>query len=101
RGSSPLTSATCAALAKWPRAPTEPEHILQVAMNVECQTIRVPTGVQDYRPALFGGVASIELRPDGIKRVPLQVDPTELERRIVLAYTRAPRHSGANNGEIR
>ena len=31
-------------------------------MNVECQTIRVPTGVQDYRPALYGGIAAIELR---------------------------------------
>lgn len=69
-------------------------------MNVECQTIRVPTGVQDYRPALFGGVASIELRTDGVHRVPLSVDPGELERRIVLAYTGEPRNSGTNNWEI-
>ncbi len=38
-------------------------------MNVECQTIRVPTGVQDYRPALYGGIAAIELGVDGIRRV--------------------------------
>jgi len=69
-------------------------------MNVECQTIRVPTGVQDYRPALYGGIAAIELRVDGIKRVALDVDARELERRIVLAYTGAPRHSGTNNWEI-
>src|SRR6185503_818032 len=30
----------------------------------------------------------------------LDVDPRELERRIVLAYTGAPRHSGTNNWEI-
>jgi len=71
-----------------------------VAMNVECQTIRVPTGVQDYRPALYGGVAAIELGVTGIKRVGLRVDPRELERRIVLAYTGAPRNSGTNNWEI-
>jgi D-glycero-alpha-D-manno-heptose-7-phosphate kinase len=41
---------------------------------------RVPTGVQDYRPALYGGVAAIELRVDGIARVGLDVDPRELER---------------------
>jgi D-glycero-alpha-D-manno-heptose-7-phosphate kinase len=99
-GSSALTIATCGALARWTSAPTDPEHILQVAMNVECQTIRVPTGVQDYRPALYGGIASIELRIDAIERVGLQVDPTELERRIVLAYTGAPRNSGTNNWEI-
>ena len=69
-------------------------------MNVECQTIRVPTGVQDYRPALYGGIAAVELNVDGIRRVGLDVDPRELERRIVLAYTGAPRNSGTNNWEI-
>src|SRR4029079_6034357 len=63
-------------------------------------TIRVPTGVQDYRPAMYGGIAAIELRPDAIARVPLDVDPRELERRLVLAYTGAPRNSGTNNWEI-
>lgn len=99
-GSSALTIATCGALARYTGASETAEDLLQVAMNVECQTIRVPTGVQDYRPALYGGVAAIELRVDGIKRVGLDVDPRELERRIVLAYTGAPRHSGTNNWEI-
>ena len=31
---------------------------------------------------------------------PLDVDPRELEQRIVLAYTGAPRNSGTNNWEI-
>jgi D-glycero-alpha-D-manno-heptose-7-phosphate kinase len=69
-------------------------------MNVECQAIRVPTGLQDYRPALYGGVAAIELGVDGARRVALDVDPLELERRIVLAYTGAPRNSGTNNWDI-
>src|SRR5437764_2641158 len=99
-GSSALAIATCGALARWTRNAESDEELLQVAMNVECQTIRVPTGVQDYRPALYGGIASIELRPDGIRRVGLSVDPAELERRIVLAYTGAPRNSGTNNWEI-
>jgi len=99
-GSSALTNAVCGALARWTQAPADAEHLLQVAMNVECQTIRVPTGVQDYRPALYGGVAAIELGVTGIKRVGLNVDPRELERRIVLAYTGAPRNSGTNNWEI-
>jgi len=99
-GSSALTIAVCGALARWTQSPTEPEHILQVAMNVECQAIRVPTGVQDYRPALYGGVAAIELGVTGITRVGLGVDPHELEQRIVLAYTGAPRDSGTNNWEI-
>src|SRR5262252_3487514 len=99
-GSSALTIAVCGALSRWTKAPTDADHLLQVAMNVECQTIRVPTGVQDYRPALYGGIAAIELGVTGITRVGLSVDPRELERRIVLAYTGAPRDSGTNNWEI-
>jgi D-glycero-alpha-D-manno-heptose-7-phosphate kinase len=99
-GSSALTIAACGALAHWTGDSTDPEHLLQVAMNVECQTLRVPAGVQDYRPALYGGVAAIELRVDGIRRVGLDIDAAELERRIVLVYTGAPRHSGTNNWDI-
>jgi D-glycero-alpha-D-manno-heptose-7-phosphate kinase len=96
-GSSALTIAVCGALARWSGQSGDADALLQVAMNVECQAIRVPTGVQDYRPALYGGVAAIELRVEGIKRVGIDVDAAELERRIVLAYTGAPRHSGTNN----
>lgn len=99
-GSSALTIALCGAFARLSGASMNPNDILQVAMNIECQTIRVPTGVQDYRPAMYGGIAAIELRSDGVKRVALDVDPLELEQRIVLAYTGEPRQSGTNNWEI-
>jgi D-glycero-alpha-D-manno-heptose-7-phosphate kinase len=99
-GSSALAIATCGAVAKWTGGSLEPEGLLQLAMNIECQTIRVPTGVQDYRPALYGGIAAIELGPDGIHRAPIDVDPQALQSRIVLAYTGAPRNSGTNNWEI-
>jgi D-glycero-alpha-D-manno-heptose-7-phosphate kinase len=99
-GSSALNVAVCAALAEWKREHYEPEALLQVAMNVEAQTIRVPTGLQDYRPALYGGLAALELEVDGIHRVPLDVDLRELNRRIVLCYTGEPHFSGTNNWEI-
>lgn len=99
-GSSALTIAVCGALAEWSGGGGEPDRLLQVAMNVECQTIGVPTGVQDYRPALYGGIAAIELGVDGVRRIGLDVDPRELERRIVLADTGAPRQSGTNNWDI-
>jgi D-glycero-alpha-D-manno-heptose-7-phosphate kinase len=99
-GSSALNVAVCAALADWNRTHFEPEALLQVAMNVEAQTIAVPTGLQDYRPALYGGVAALELNVDGVRRVPLEVDFGELESRIVLCYTGEPRNSGTNNWEI-
>ena len=99
-GSSALNVAVCAALADWTRTHYEPEALLQVAMNVEAQTIAVPTGLQDYRPALYGGIAALELGVDGITRVPLDVDRSELEEHIVLCYTGEPRNSGTNNWEI-
>ena len=99
-GSSALTIALFGAFAKWTGASSAPEDLLRIAKNVECQTIRVPTGVQDYRPALYGGIAAVEMRADGVHRVGLDVDPHELERRVVLVYTGAPRHSGTNNWEI-
>ena len=99
-GSSALTIAASGALARWSTASCDADGLLAVAMNIECQTIRVPTGVQDYRPALYGGVAAIELGVDGVRRRPIDVDPVELQQRIVLAYTGAPRHSGTNNWDI-
>ena len=99
-GSSALNVAVCAALREWTKRHYDPEDLLQVAMNVEAQTINVPTGLQDYRPALYGGVAALELGVDGIHRVPLEVNAHDLERRIVLCYTGEPRNSGTNNWEI-
>jgi D-glycero-alpha-D-manno-heptose-7-phosphate kinase len=99
-GSSALNVAVCAALAEWTRTHYDPEGLLQVAMNVEARAINVPTGLQDYRPALYGGIAAVELEADGVRRVPIHVDLVELQRRIVLCYTGEPRNSGTNNWEI-
>jgi D-glycero-alpha-D-manno-heptose-7-phosphate kinase len=99
-GSSAMNVAVCGALARWAGMTLDADKLLHIAMNVEAQVINVPTGLQDYRPAYYGGIASIELRADGVKRVPLKVDPIELQRRIVLAYTGAPRNSGTNNWDI-
>jgi D-glycero-alpha-D-manno-heptose-7-phosphate kinase len=99
-GSSALNVAVCGALTRFKRQPIEPEALLEIAKDVEAQVIRVPTGLQDYRPAMYGGVAALELRPGGAVRVPLDVEPQELERRIALCYTGEPRNSGTNNWEI-
>ena len=99
-GSSALNVAVCGALARWTGCTEESEALLETAKNVEAQAIRVPTGLQDYRPAMYGGIAAIELGEHRVIRVALGVDPHELERRIVLCYTGAPRNSGTNNWEI-
>lgn len=99
-GSSSLNVAVCGVMARWQGQSIEPEALLQIAQNLEAQAILCPTGAQDYRPAMYGGVAAVELGATGVHRVGLVVDPKELERRVVLAYTGAPRNSGTNNWEV-
>lgn len=99
-GSSALTVAVSAALARWSGRRLTPEDLLQIAMNIEAQVIDVPTGAQDYRPAMYGGVSAIELGVSGVGRVALDIPPTEIEQRIVLAYTGESRNSGINNWDI-
>jgi D-glycero-alpha-D-manno-heptose-7-phosphate kinase len=99
-GSSALNVAVCGALARWGGEQLEGEALLTIAQNVEAQVIHVPTGLQDYRPAYYGGIAALELTPGAVKRVALAIDPAELERRVVLCYTGAPRNSGTNNWDI-
>ena len=72
----------------------------EISQNIEAQIIRVPTGAQDYYPAMYGGVCAIELRESGIERHCVNVDPDDLNERFVLAYTGSPRNSGINNWEV-
>jgi len=99
-GSSALMIATTAALARWTGRKLELEEIRVLAQNVEAQLIRVPTGCQDYYPALYGGVNAIHLDADGIHRKAVPVAPEEIDARFLLVYTGAPRQSGINNWEV-
>ena len=99
-GSSALNIALCGALAAWLDRAYEPEELMALALDLEAQVIRAPTGGQDYRPAMYGGIASLELGPGGMRRRALAVDARELGRRIVVAYTGDAHNSGVNNWEI-
>jgi len=99
-GSSALNIAVCGALNAWTGRRAPPDTLLDIAQDIEAQVIAVPTGLQDYRPALYGGIAAVELGPGAVTRVGLDVDPRELQRRLVLCYTGEPRNSGTNNWEI-
>jgi D-glycero-alpha-D-manno-heptose-7-phosphate kinase len=99
-GSSALNIAVCGALAAWSGRERTPDELMHIAMNVEAQAIDVPTGAQDYRPAIYGGVSAVEFRVDGVRRIGLPVDASALEQRLVLAYTNASRNSGINNWDV-
>ena len=65
-------------------------------MNVEAQAIDVPTGVQDYRPALYGGISAVELGVDGVRRVALAVEPVRAASRASCSPTPARRATRAS-----
>lgn len=99
-GSSSLIISISSALNKLTQAGHGAEKIREISQNIEAQIIRVPTGAQDYYPALYGGVSAIELGCAGIRRIGLPVDLDDLTERAVLAYTGEPRESGINNWEV-
>src|SRR6202041_3202655 len=95
-----LIIAATSALARFTERNLTLEQMRVIAQNVEAQVIGVPTGCQDYYPALYGGVSAIHLDADGIHREAVPVAPEEIESRFLLAYTGAPRQSGINNWEV-
>ncbi len=99
-GSSTLIIALAAAFNKLTHAGHKLEKLREIAQNIEAQIIRVPTGCQDYYPAMYGGVSAIELTEAGVVRKPVAVDLEDLNQRVVLAYTGEPRNSGINNWEV-
>jgi D-glycero-alpha-D-manno-heptose-7-phosphate kinase len=99
-GSSAMNIAITKALSAWTGRWTSDAEIMSIAMNVEAQVINVPTGAQDYRPALYGGISAVELDATGVRRVRLDVPANELSARVVVAYTGASRNSGINNWDV-
>ncbi len=99
-GSSALIIAISSALNKLTHAGHNIEKLREIAQNIEAQIIRVPTGSQDYYPAMYGGVSALELSCSGIARKAIPVCPEDLNSRFVLAYTGLPRNSGINNWEV-
>jgi D-glycero-alpha-D-manno-heptose-7-phosphate kinase len=99
-GSSSLLITITSALSKLTGANYPIEKIREIAQNVEAQIIKVPTGCQDYYPAMYGGVGAIDLTAAGIQHHYLPVDPDDFNQRIVLVYSGKPRNSGINNWEV-
>jgi D-glycero-alpha-D-manno-heptose-7-phosphate kinase len=98
-GSSALSVATGAALARFAGERLGPERLLRRVMNTEAVELGVPTGNQDYLAAIHGGLAAYHHEADGTRREKIAV-PRGLESRLVLAYTGEPRHSGFSNWDM-
>jgi len=99
-GSSALAIACIGALNQLSGNRFDRNKFIVLAANIESTVIRVPAGFQDYYAAFYGSASCIYYRPEGIERQALEVDVSELERRIAICYTGEPRLSGINNWEM-
>lgn len=98
--SSSLLICLLAALDRIARRRRSRPALIDLASRLEAQSLRIPTGKQDYYAAAYGGVNAIwfELERDRIE--PLAVGPRSrraLEERLLLAYTGEPHNSAATN----
>ena len=95
-----MAVAICAALDRFTGAGRSKVDWIHISRDAEAIVIHVPTGTQDHYPPAFGGAAAIELIPGGERRMELNVNLDELERRLVVCYTGKPRQSAINNWEV-
>ena len=99
-GSSSLNIALNSTLNRFTDNRYSKKEIITIAKNIEARVIGVPTGEQDYYPALYGGVNIIHLKDKGVTRKKININVKELEKRLILCFTGKPRASGTNNWNI-
>ncbi len=99
-GSSSLLVALCAALVRLRGEALTRQRLLHLVRDLETRLLGVPAGTQDFYAALWGGVQAIRWEPGGPVRQRIRIEPSELEKRLLLVYTGKARHSGVNNWEV-
>lgn len=80
--------------------PIEGEELVETVRDLETRLLGVPAGVQDYYPAVFGGLSSLRLEPGKITRQPLPFNLGELSESMIVHYSGVSHFSGTNNWEI-
>lgn len=73
-----------------------------IASNIEAKVLNVPTGTQDYYPALLGGLNLLHYNHEGCRpeKFVNKDSLAELEKCFTLVYTGKPHQSGLNNWEV-
>ncbi len=78
----------------------EPRAVAHLARDLEARLMGLPTGTQDYYPALLGGALEIRHTPGGETATPLPIDLEILGRHLTLAFTGQSHVSGETNWGI-
>jgi D-glycero-alpha-D-manno-heptose-7-phosphate kinase len=99
-GSSALAVAIAGAVGRATGRELGPDEIWPLTRDAEARAIAVPTGIQDYHPAIRGGVLCLHLDPAAIRVESLAVDPARVEESLILVDAGATRFSGINNWDV-
>jgi D-glycero-alpha-D-manno-heptose-7-phosphate kinase len=103
-GSSSLSISLIKAFSAWLNRPVNDEDTVRLASNLEAKVLHVPTGTQDYYPAIYGGLNIIDFTPMRPQWQALSTQASGFadlwNKRALLVYTGQPHQSGINNWEV-
>ena len=99
-GSSTLGIALASALDRFSGRGLEAQEILHLTRAIETQVLAIPTGEQDYHPAIRGGVLGLHYTVGGTRIESIAADARTLEGHLVLIYTGISRSSGISNWDV-
>jgi D-glycero-alpha-D-manno-heptose-7-phosphate kinase len=99
-GSSALTITLVRALSELAGAPVQGDDLIALVRDLETRLIKVPAGIQDYYPPVYGGLMSIHLNPGLVVRHQIALPIDRLADHMLLHYTGVAHFSGTNNWDI-
>ena len=98
--SSALLIALCGAFNKYTDSNLSKKQIIKLARDIESVVLKTPTGVQDYYPAIYGGILGINLDKMDVDYEKIACDPDWLTKQVILCYTGQMHQSGIQNWEV-
>lgn len=99
-GSSALTITLVRALSEVAGTPVQGDDLIALVRDLETRLIRVPAGIQDYYPPVYGGLMAIHLNPGVVVRHQIALPIERLAEHMLLHYTGVAHFSGTNNWDI-
>lgn len=96
-GSSAMSVAIALALRTISGRDLSDAQLVALCRDLEASHLQIPTGVQDFWPALRGGLLCIHYEAGGERLEPLEVSLKALASRLVVAYSGHSRVSAETN----
>src|SRR5207302_1289737 len=76
--------------------PVQGDDLIALVRDLETRLIRVPAGIQDYYPPVYGGLMAIHLNPGAVVRHQIALPVDRLGEHMLLHYTGVAHFSGTN-----